>query len=43
MKKYIIYIAMCLAALSCEQLPDDVQIYGVGCKDKEVALGSYAA
>lgn len=43
MKKYIIYIVLCLtAALSCEQLPDDVQIYGVGCKDKEVALGSDA-
>lgn len=43
MKKYIIYIALCLAAaLSCEQLPEDVQIYGVGCKEKEVALGSDA-
>ena len=39
MKKYIIYIALCLAAaLSCEQLPEDVQIYGVGCKEKEVSL-----
>ena len=43
MKRYIIYIALCLAAaLSCEQLPDNVQIYGVGCKDKEAALGSDA-
>lgn len=41
MKKYITYIVLCLtAALACEQLPDDVQIYGVGCKVKEVALGS---
>ena len=43
MKKYIIYITLCLAAvLSCEQLPEDVQIYGVGCRVKEVALGSDA-
>ena len=43
MKKYIIYIALCLAAaLSCEQLPEDVHIYGVGCKEKVVALGSDA-
>ena len=34
MKKYIIYIALCLvAAASCEQLPDEVSIYGVGCVD----------
>ena len=36
MKRYIIYIALCLvAAVSCEQLPDDVKIYGVGCIDPE--------
>lgn len=36
MKKYIIYIALCLvAAVSCEQLPDEVNIYGVGCVDPE--------
>lgn len=47
MKKYIIYIALCLmAAVSCEQLPDQVKIYGVGCYDpatgtalKDVDLG----
>ena len=34
MKRYIIYIALCLAAaVSCEQLPDEVKIYGVGCYD----------
>lgn len=34
MKKFIIYIALCLAAaVSCEQLPDQVKIYGVGCYD----------
>ena len=34
MKRYIIYIALCLmAAVSCEQLPEDVQIYGIGCYD----------
>ena len=34
MKKYILYIALCLmAAVSCEQLPDEVKIYGVGCYD----------
>lgn len=43
MKKYFIYILLCLtAALSCEQLPDDVQIYGLGCKEKEVSLVSNA-
>ena len=36
MKKYIIYIALSLvAAVSCEQLPDEVNIYGVGCVDPE--------
>ena len=36
MKKYIIYIALSLfAAVSCEQLPDEVNIYGVGCIDPE--------
>ena len=36
MKKYIIYIALSLfAAASCEQLPDEVNIYGVGCIDPE--------
>ena len=36
MKKYIIYIALCLAAaVSCEQLPDQVKIYGVGCYNPE--------
>ena len=36
MKRYIIYIALCLvAAISCEQLPDDVKIYGIGCIDPE--------
>ena len=36
MKKYIIYIALCLfVAVSCEQLPDEVDIYGVGCVDLE--------
>ena len=40
MKRYIIYIALCLvAAASCEQLPDQVKIYGVGCKMNEVSLG----
>ena len=36
MKRYIINMALCLvAALSCEQLPDDVKIYGIGCIDPE--------
>ena len=36
MKKYIIYIALSLvAAVSCEQLPDEVNIYGVGCVDPQ--------
>ena len=47
MKKYIIYIALCImAAVACEQLPDQVDIYGVGCYDpatgtalKDVGLG----
>ena len=40
MKRYIIYIVLCLAAvISCEQMPDDVRIYGVGCRMSEVALG----
>ncbi len=40
MKRYIIYIALCLvAAASCEQLPEQVKIYGVGCKMNEVSLG----
>ena len=40
MKRLITYIALCLTcAVACEQLPEDVQIYGVGCKMKEVALG----
>ena len=47
MKRFIIYIALCLvAAVSCEQLPEEVKIYGVGCIDPEkgtplheVALG----
>ena len=39
MKKYILYIALCLVvAVSCEQLPDDVKIYGVGCKADKVEL-----
>ena len=43
MKKYITYMALCLTAVfACEQLPDEVQIYGVGCKVSEVALGSDA-
>lgn len=43
MKKYFIYILLCLtAALSCEQLPDDVQIYGLGCKETEISLESNA-
>ena len=34
MKRYIIYIALCLmAAVSCEQLPDEVDIYGIGAYD----------
>jgi hypothetical protein len=34
MRRYIIYIALCLmAAVSCEQLPDEVNIYGIGCYD----------
>ena len=40
MKRLITYIALCLTcAVACEQLPEDVQIYGVGCKMSEVALG----
>ena len=38
MKKYIIFIFSLLAAFACEQLPDEIQIYGVGCKDKEMSL-----
>ena len=36
MKKYIIYIVLSLvAAVSCEQLPDEVNVYGVGCIDPD--------
>ena len=43
MKKYIIHIILCLlAALACEQLPEDVKIYGIGCKETELSLGSDA-
>ena len=36
MKKYIIYIVLSLiAAVSCEQMPDEVNIYGVGCIDPD--------
>ena len=36
MKRYIVYMVLSLvAAVSCEQLPDDVKIYGVGCIDPE--------
>ena len=34
MKKYIKYIALCLlVAVSCEQLPEEVDIYGIGAYD----------
>lgn len=42
MKKLFIYILCLVSALACEQLPEDVQIYGIGCKDKEVSLTSSA-
>ena len=39
MKRYILYIALCLmAAVACEQLPDEVKIYGVGCYDPDNKL-----
>lgn len=42
MKKLFIYILCLASAFACEQLPEDVQIYGLGCKVKEVALTSAA-
>lgn len=42
MKKLFIYILCLAAAFACEQLPEDVQIYGIGCKEKEISLVSAA-
>ncbi len=43
MKKHVLYIALSLlAVISCEQLPEDVMIHGIGCKEKEVALEANA-
>ena len=40
MMKFFKYLALCLFALvACEQLPDEVNIYGIGCKVDEVELG----
>ena len=39
MRKYIIYIVLSVVAtVSCEQLPDNVKIYGVGCEIRETLL-----
>ena len=39
MRKYIIYMVLSVvAAVSCEQLPDNVKIYGVGCEIRETLL-----
>lgn len=40
MMKFLKYLTLCLFALvACEQLPDEVKIYGIGCKVDEVELG----
>ena len=39
MRKYIIYMVLSvIAAVSCEQLPENVKIYGVGCEISETLL-----
>lgn len=41
MKKYIVnFVIVLIAAVSCEQLPDVVNIYGIGCKEKEAVVSS---
>ncbi len=45
MRRYTIFAAIALAVsvISCEKLPEEVEIYGVGCKEKEINAAWNAA